>query len=219
MDFRDRLMEALRIAGKTRAQLADEIGVSPAAISHWTLGKVSTLRGQTAAKLEAATGVRSTWLLTGEGPKLTREAVNVAPAPGSLPIPCIDLDVAQTWPESPNPYEMGRQPKWLVTDQSVSKSSFALKVYDTSMSPDLERDDLVVADPATPPSPGSLVVADVEGQGVVIRKYRLRRVKADGESFDLIPSNNNHPIISSDDVSVKIIATVLEYRRYFNQAH
>lgn len=213
MDFRDRLMEALRIAGKTRAQLADELDISPAAISHWTLGKVSTLRGETAARLEAATGVRSLWLLTGEGPKLVSEDIG-QPFNGHTSVPCLSPQVVQNWLENPDPYQNGYQPKWLSTSQPVSRLSFALTIDDDSMRPDLERGDQVIADPEIKPVPGRLVVAQAEGLGPMIRKYRPRRVRSTGESFDLVPSNEDYPTISNEDVPVVVIATILEHRRY-----
>jgi bacteriophage CI repressor helix-turn-helix domain len=215
MDFRERLMEALRIAGKTRAQLADEIGVSAASISNWTLGKARSLKGQTAVKIEAVTGVRARWIMTGEGPKLVGDDQSSELAPsGKCSVPRIPTSAAGEWPENPDPYAHDNRPLWLVTDLPVSKRAFALSVDGLSMSPLFQPGEHIIVDPQVPPAPGSFVVADVQGQGVLIRKYRPLKVGANGfESFELVPANDDYPAIHSDDSAIKILGTVIEHRR------
>ncbi len=70
MELKSRIAEALRLANKSATQVAAETGLSDSAISQLLSGKTKTLRGLTAAKLEAATGVRGTWLVTGEGQQM-----------------------------------------------------------------------------------------------------------------------------------------------------
>lgn len=70
MELKERIAEALRIAGKSPTQVAAETGVSDSAISQLLSGKTKTLRASTAVKLEAATGVRTSWLVSGDGPQL-----------------------------------------------------------------------------------------------------------------------------------------------------
>jgi len=70
MELKTRIAEALRLSNKSATQVAAETGLSDSAISQLLSGKTKTLRGLTAAKLETATGVRGTWLVTGEGPQM-----------------------------------------------------------------------------------------------------------------------------------------------------
>jgi transcriptional regulator with XRE-family HTH domain len=62
-----RLSELLRRAGLTQAQLATEIGTTAASISRITAGKQG-LTVEMATKVAEVTGVRVSWLLTGELP-------------------------------------------------------------------------------------------------------------------------------------------------------
>lgn len=74
MELKDRIAEALRIAKKSPTQAAAETGLSDSAISQLLSGKTKALRASTAVKLETCTGVRTTWLVSGEGPQLTPAA-------------------------------------------------------------------------------------------------------------------------------------------------
>lgn len=217
MEFRERLLEAVKISGKSRAQLADEIGVSIAAISHWAVGRGTGMRAQTAARLEAATGVRALWLMTGEGPKLVEgedeQSQDPVPA-GKRSVPCIPASAAREWPENPDPYAHAERPLWLVTDLPVSKHAFALSIDGLSMSPLFQPGEHIIIDPQVAPAPGSYVAADVQGQGVLVRKYRPLKVSASGvQTFELVPANDDYPTIHSEDFDIKTLGTVIEHRR------
>lgn len=85
MELKERIAEALRISQKSPTQVAAEMGVSDSAISQLLAGKTKTLRADTAVRMEAATGVRTMWLVVGEGPMLVegKEATGLmAPPPG-----------------------------------------------------------------------------------------------------------------------------------------
>lgn len=73
MELKLRIAEALQIAGKNARQAAAEAGLSDSAISQLLSGKTKSLKGSTAVKLEAVTGVCSGWLVTGEGHKMAAE--------------------------------------------------------------------------------------------------------------------------------------------------
>lgn len=94
MELKERISEALRIAGKSPTQVAAETGVSDSAISQLLSGKTKTLRADTAVRIEAATGVRTMWLVTGEGQQLVDGAPIVATAAstsGHAPGICVKL--------------------------------------------------------------------------------------------------------------------------------
>lgn len=216
MDFRERLMEAVRISGKTRAQLAERVGVTPATISNWMLGKVGGIGADTAARLEAETGIRASWIITGEGPKtiLDRPEDSV-PAVRMKSVPCISREQALTWLENPDPHAQGATPEWLLSHRPMSRLAFALKVTDGSMRPLFTPGDHVIIDPETPAVPGWHVAAEVRGQGVILRKYRPLSLNESGvQSFELIPLCDDYPVIRSEDVPSKLMGCVVEHRRY-----
>lgn len=69
-----RIAWAVDQSGKTLEQLASEIGCSHAAISQWQTGATEAVNIK-AGLLQAfadCTGVDSRWLLTGQGPRLSR---------------------------------------------------------------------------------------------------------------------------------------------------
>jgi phage repressor protein C with HTH and peptisase S24 domain/transcriptional regulator with XRE-family HTH domain len=69
----ERIREAME--GMSPADLSRAAKVTPGAVSQWLDGTIKSLKGETAARLEAATGYRSAWILTGEGPKRLFESV------------------------------------------------------------------------------------------------------------------------------------------------
>ncbi|MBT2322549.1 helix-turn-helix transcriptional regulator [Variovorax paradoxus] len=80
----ERIKEARDAAKLSNAELARRTGKSQGAVSQWIDGTVNSLRAETAAQLERATGYRAAWIVTGKGPKMVSEA----------PAPEISLDDA-----------------------------------------------------------------------------------------------------------------------------
>lgn len=60
--------------GMKPADLAREAGVTQAAVSQWLDGTTRSLKAEKAARIEAATGYRASWIVTGKGPKKTAES-------------------------------------------------------------------------------------------------------------------------------------------------
>lgn len=65
-----RILEAMHGAGLKKLQLAKATGKSSGAVTQWIDGSTKTLKAETAAKLQAATGYSAVWLVTGKGEKL-----------------------------------------------------------------------------------------------------------------------------------------------------
>lgn len=216
MDLSDRLEEALRISGKTRLQLAAEIGVTPSSISHWITGRTKHMRGETAAKIEGATGVRAAWLMTGEGVKLVREQMGMGPGMEDIrQIPCIDRARVVDWLRSGDPYDAGGAPEWLLSTGAQSPRAFALQIRDNSMQPELRPGDQVIVDPAVEPAPGDYVLALSREEGAVLRKYRPRGADDTGRALiELKPLNDDYPTVQGDASAIEVLGTVIEHRRY-----
>lgn len=216
MDLQDRLAEAIRISGKSRLQLAKEIGVTPSSISHWLTGRVKELRGQSATKIEEVTGVRAAWLVNGTGPKLVCEQTGPSTSPALFrQIPCIAPEQIRTWLTEGDPYGPGKQPEWLLSSRLRSSRTFAQEITDDSMSPGFRPGDQIIVDPAVQPSPGDLIMACQAGQEPVFRKYRPRTLDAAGQPvFELAPLNDDYPTLSTTHAPIEILGSIVEHRRY-----
>ncbi|MGJ0578039.1 LexA family protein [Xenorhabdus bovienii] len=98
--------------------------------------------------------------------------------------------------------------EYVTYNGAVSDVGFAFRIAGDSMEPDFMLGDTIIVDPMVAPTPGEFVIANDEENEAVFRKYRL---KSQG-SFELVPLNNDYPIIDSDKQYVTIIGTMIEQR-------
>jgi SOS-response transcriptional repressor LexA len=215
MELKNRLAEALALAKKSPTQLAAETGLSDSAISQLLSGKTKSLRSNSAVKIEAATGVRATWLIAGEGPMLA-STQNVAAAPvGAIRIPLISYVQAGCWTGIVDNYQPGDADEWLLTDLDLSGSAFALQIKGDSMLPEFKEGDRVIIDPTVGPLPGDFVVAKNGDDEATFKKYRPRGVNEQGVVvFELVPLNEDFPSMRSDTQPISIVGTMVEHRKY-----
>ena len=104
---------------------------------------------------------------------------------------------------------------WITVSQGTPDGCFALTVEGDSMSPTFLPGDIIVVDPDKAPKPGSYVVAKVDSQdAATFKKYALRGYDKYGRDvFDLVPINPDYPTIHSTDLPIRIVGTVIEFRR------
>lgn len=93
--------------------------------------------------------------------------------------------------------------------KSASKVAFALKVKGDFMEPEFKENDIIVIDPLVSPHPGEFVLSKSDDE-VIFRKYRTKANK----TFELVPLNQDYPIINSDIDNARIIGTMIEHRIY-----
>lgn len=88
MALSDRIREAMEGAGLTAAELARKTGKTAGAVSQWLDGSTRSIKGDTAAALEAATGYRGAWISTGKGAKKGEDSAEYVGAVriGSVPV-------------------------------------------------------------------------------------------------------------------------------------
>lgn len=95
--------------------------------------------------------------------------------------------------------------------------TFALIVGDRAMQPEFSEGDLVIIDPETPPQPGEIVAAQVDGEPqLMLRKYRVRKANARQRQsrIELIALNEDFASITIDnDLPGTVIGPVIEHRR------
>lgn len=214
MTLASRIREAM--GDKSPADIARATKKTESAVSQWLDGTTKSLRADTAAMLEAATGYRAAWISTGKGAK---RADNVAPATlGSTRIPLISSVQAGVWTEVVDNFSPGDAQDWLMTDQRLSKRAFALEIKGLSMLPEFKPGDRIIIDPDVAPHPGDFVVAKNGEDEATFKKYRPRGSDASGNAiFELVPLNEDFESIRSDAQPIRVIGTMVEHRKYRNR--
>ncbi len=216
MNLSDRIREAIQHSGKSQAQIATDTGKSPGAVSQWLDGSTKSLRADTAAALERATGYSAAWLVTGKGTKIAINVPNIEPAPvGGKAIPLISYVQAGVWTDVVDNYQPGAADEFLLTDLELSGNAFALEIKGDSMLPEFKPGDRVIIDPTISPQPGDYVVAKNGDDEATFKKFRPRSVNEHGDTvFELVPLNEDYPSMRSDITPIRIVGTMVEHRKY-----
>lgn len=138
--------------------------------------------------------------------------VESAPLKG---VPLVSYVQAGMMLEMVNPYSLGDGMQTITTDADVSDLAFALEIRGDSMEPEFKEGDRVIIDPTVHPRPGDFVAARNGGDEATFKKYRERGTGASGGTiFELVPLNENYPVLRSDTDGLRIIGTMIEHRRY-----
>jgi SOS-response transcriptional repressor LexA len=207
--------QALRnISGQSA--VARALNESPQTVKNWETRGVSKAG---ALKAEEFLGVRAAWLFTGEGSMGGGFTSNVQPAPlGMRPYPVISSVQAGMLKEICAPYSPGDGFDVEYGDDDTSKWSFFLEIEGDSMLPDFRPGDRVLIDPDVSPNPGDYVAARNTKQEATFKKYRVRGIDPSGsEIFELVPLNDNYPVLRSDEQHLIVIGTMIEHRRKFRR--
>lgn len=140
---------------------------------------------------------------------------NVAPAAaGVRPIPVISAVQAGQLKDMENPYSPGDGYSIEYTDQKLSRWAFALEVEGESMMPIFKPGDRLIVDPDLAPQPGDYVIARNGSDQATFKKYRPRGIDSNGEMiFELVPLNDDYPIMRSDIEHLIVIGVVTEHRK------
>ncbi|AXD18430.1 helix-turn-helix domain-containing protein [Salmonella enterica] len=105
--------------------------------------------------------------------------------------------------------------EYVMTDMDWSEFTFALKIEGDSMEPDFKAGDVIIVDPEIEPAPGEFVVASNGDHEATFKKYRPTITDIDGnQHFELVPLNNDYPVINCRDRPIKILGTMVEHRIY-----
>lgn len=223
---REKLGLLIKEAG-SQAALSETIGKAPAQISQWLNASVNSKTGKPrvmsnaiAREIEQKTGKPEGWM-DAPAPKddlATPGGSNVefANMGGVRRVPLISYVQAGVWTEIVNTLHPGDAHEWLITSDKHSSETFVLTVRGNSMEPDFKEGDLVIIDPAVKPRPGSFVIAKNGREEATFKKYRPRSFDVLGnEIFELVPLNDDYPIMRSNEQSIEIIGTMVEHRRFY----
>lgn len=203
-----RIRQVLAQKGMTQAQLARLVGVKQQTISYICAADSQASTSRYAAKIAEVLGVNPTWLQTGIGdqydPTVRIELEGVELMVSRVPLLFGAADVlAQLAGQTPE------RRQGLMTDADVGGRSFAIEIEGDSMRPLFRPGDRVVIDPDLLPEPGDFVAAHMDG-AIYFRKFRVR----DGVEFELVPLNDDWPVIRSSNGEIKILGVMAEHRSY-----
>lgn len=190
---------------RTPAEISRATGKTPGAVTQWLDGTIRSLKADTAARLEAATGYRATWLVTGKGPK---KIGNTEPGPDVLGgVPLISWIQAGAWNEASDPLLPGEAERWMPCIAPHSESTYALRVRGDSMvSPHgrtYPEGCIIFVDPMrVDPHNGDRIVAKlIDSEEVTFKVYK----EEDGRRW-LQPLNTAHLPIHDQ---FKVLGTVI----------
>lgn len=208
----DRIRDTRKSKKLTQQRLGDLVGVTKTTISQWEKGDYSP-SGQNLYNLAKALGVSAEWLLSGKG---TPDFQNVEPAVlGNHKVPVLSYIQAGMWAEPCEVRDFEGNIEFITTFNDVGPRTFAIWIKGRSMEPLFDEGDLIVCDPDITPHPGDYVIAKNGSEEATFKKYRPRGYKADGsEIFELVPLNEDYPTLSSETCPIRIVATMVEHRKY-----
>lgn len=206
MTLSKRVTEAIQATGRKPADIARSIGRTPSAISQLMDGTTKSLKADTAYRLEAETGFRSNWLISGKGPKLSFENTEPAQDVGRV-VPLISWIRAGSWGEASDPYSPGEADAWVATMKPTSARAYALRVRGTSMTAphgkSYPEGSLIIVEPERrSPVNGERIIAKLEGSAEVTFKVFKEE---DGRRW-LLPLNPQHEPIREP---FKVLGTVI----------
>lgn len=214
MSLADRIREAM--GNMSPADLARAARVTPASVTFWLDGTTKSLRAEKAALIEAATGYRSMWIVTGKGPKRVSSSVaNVTSASSRRRLPLISWVQAGMWSDVQDNYHPGEAEQWAEAyNSNPGGHSFALRVEGDSMTSPVPgklsfpEGTILIVDPDRGASAGDFVVAkDVQTQ-----QATFKQLTSDGGRWYLRPLNPAYPTVEIDDPAIRVIGRVVEYQ-------
>ena len=219
IEYGERLEAALKARNTTISQLASGMGVSYQAVKRVIDGLSKAFSAANNTKAAAFLRISPDWLATGQGSMEMGFDANAKPVPlGMRPYPVISCVQAGMLKEISVPYGPGDGFDVEFGDDDTSKWSFFLEIEGDSMLPDFRPGDRVLIDPEVTPRPGDFVAARKTKQEATFKKYRVRGIDELGaEIFELVPLNDNYPVLRSDEHHLVVIGTMIEHRRKFRR--
>lgn len=210
----ERIRELRKKHGLTQQKLGELIGVKKSSISQWENDEHSP-SGDNLAQLSKVFGVSAHWLATGKG---SPELSNVEPAviPQGNRIPILSYVQAGNWREMcEQATAFDGNVEYVSAGGEIGPYGFGVWLRGDSMAPLFKEGDLIIVDPDESPQPGDYVVAKNGSDEATFKKYRPRGIDENGqEVFELVPLNDDYPIMHSDRQHIQIIGVMVEHRSY-----
>ena len=134
---------------------------------------------------------------------------------GFIKIPFINGCQARKWNKNQMDKLNSDISEWSILPATISNFSFAFRVEDIRMAPDIKIGDVLIIDPEIIPEAGDIVLASKNDNEAVLGKFRLRGLDDNGtEQFELQPLNDDFETLHSKRYSLRIIGVMTEHRRF-----
>lgn len=206
MRLADRVKQKRIELGLTQTEAAEKAGIRQQSWQSIEDGK--TLKPRNIIGIAKALRCDADWLMNG-GAFMPLAEVN------SRRVPLISYVQAGALAEKSPIEAFDGSLEYILTDLDLSEHSFALRIEGDSMEPDFKAGDVIIVDPEIEPAPGEFVVAKNGGDQATFKKYRPTYTDNNGrQHFELVPLNNDYPVINSDHQHLTIIGVMIEHRIY-----
>ncbi|AUT98733.1 LexA family protein [Morganella morganii] len=190
----------------TQTEAAEKAGIKQQSWASIEDGK--TVKPRNIIAIGAALQCDPGWLMTGDNIQPISEV-------NTRKIPLISYVQAGNLAESIPISDCDGSFEYVLTDQELSHNAFALRIEGDSMEPDFKTGDVVIIDPEIEPHPGEFVVASNGEQEATFKKYRPTHVMINGDQhYELVPLNDDYPVLDSEKINLRIIGTMVEHRIY-----
>ena len=229
MHISERIFSRRSALGLSKAALGKAIGITGVSIGKWESG-LNQPKGRYLNDLAAALGVSVNWLLTGtdgvsDTPgefrlelvnKVDFSNVESAVIPQGRRVPILSYVQAGNWREvCEQATAFDGNLEYVSAGVDIGPCGFGLWVRGDSMTPEFKEGDLVIIDPDEAPRPGDYVVASNGSNEATFKKYRARGEYENGQPrFELVPLNEDHETLSTDQTPIIIIGVMVEHRSY-----
>lgn len=191
MTLADRIREAMDASGASNADIARAAGKTPGAVTQWLKGETKTLKAESAQGIEAATGFRASWLITGKGPKTV---ANTTKTENAGAVPLISWVQAGAWSQIVDNFQPGDAEDWLPCPVRHGPHTYVLTVkgasmYNPSGPVSFKEGDRIFVDPDRDAQHRSLVVVRRDAESEATFKQLL----VEGDVRMLMALNPNWP--------------------------
>lgn len=185
----ERIRQARENKGYDQGYLARKIGVASRTVQRWEKGE-QVPDSNYLVRIATQTGVRSEWLLIGDGemynpPRSKGKVIPFDQESLVRKVTMVDLPLLSSVPagKTLSMFHPEYADKYVTVDNIKDPRAFALIVKGKSMSPMIEDGDIVVVSPQQDVRSGDVCVIRVNDEDV------LKKIKIDDDFVHLIPVN------------------------------
>lgn len=206
MGLAERVKQKRTELGLTQTEAAELAGIRQQSWQSIEDGK--TLKPRNIVGIARALRCDADWLMNGGAFKKISEV-------NSRRVPLISYVQAGSLAETQPIEALDGDFEYILTDSDLSEFSFGLRIEGDSMEPDFKDGDVIIVDPELEPAPGEFVVAKNGSNQATFKKYRPTYTDMKGcQHFELVPLNDDYPVINSDLQPLVIIGVMIEHRIY-----
>lgn len=221
----DRLRDARRAKGMTQPQLAQASGVAQNTISDLETGKS---QGSTSlAEIADALGVNATWLSTGKGARLSKQALSLVQRPSpygsggvtfarNVPpgshIPVLGVVKFPDAEEFADMQSSAGNVVCYIDLPTADPAAYAVQCQGDAMSPRIKHNEYIVAEPSVEVSPGDEVLVRSKEGRMMVKQFLFAR---EGRLHFVSVNDPSHVVVLDADTveSLHFVSAIAKSHR------